>query len=167
MEAFAYRLKCSPMASKASVRKMRRSAHDGATRGFGIYPYFGCLHHFTLNSQFWNSPWGTGSNSRTLLFILDSLLRCGVASLLLSAPDELFLHPRRLAYVQGEPSHYRSPEPDRAGVGPDASRRRARGCRRAQTSANRSGRRGTSRMGIVACRKRSFGVSRCARGLAQ
>src|SRR5882724_2612889 len=96
--------------------------------------------------------------------LFTSLRVCVITS---SAADELFLHPRRLAYVQGEPSHYRSPEPDRAGVGPDASRRRARGCRSAQTSAHGSGGRGTSRMGIVACGKRSVGVSRCARGLAQ
>src|SRR5258708_17039728 len=54
-----------------------------------------------------------------------SLLRPAFTSLLLpvNEPDP---HPRRQAYIQGEPSQHCSPEPDRAGVDSDPSRERVR-----------------------------------------
>src|SRR6266852_528542 len=61
-----------------------------------------------------------------------SLLHRFFASLLHSSRNEPIVYPRRLAYIQGGPSHYCSPEPVHAGVDSDPNRRRARGRRSAQ-----------------------------------
>src|SRR6266404_3486214 len=84
------------------------------------------LHFVTEKFAIWNFAFANASRCATGRHRYQALY------FIVLQPNEPIVHPWRLAYIQGGPSHYRSPEPVHAGVDSDRNRRKVRGRRLAQ-----------------------------------